>query len=98
MQQSQIDRPTNGAESSGGKWRRWLFDLTFGSVVGAIVGAVAAANIVILGGIDRGYEATFDEIFGLDSLAGGLAAIAFATGIIGGVVIMRRRRGDHSVG
>lgn len=47
---------------------------------------------------EAGYEATVDEIFGLDSLAGGLATIAFATGIIGGVVVMRRRRGGHSAG
>ncbi len=92
MQQSQIGRPSDGAGQEHGEWQGWFFDLTVGASIGAIVGAIAAVNIVIFGGIDRGYEAGLSEVFEQNPLVGGLAAIAFATGTIGGVVIMRRQR------
>ena len=52
----------------------------------------AAVNIVIFGGIERGYEASIGEVFNERPFVGVLAALAFMICTAGGVVFVHQQR------
>ncbi len=75
-----------------GTKRNWAIDLLVGGVVGGAVGAVAAVNIVIFSGMERGYESTIPDVFRQSVLVGVLTVVTLAAAPLVGVWIMRRRR------
>jgi len=64
-----------------------------GVVIGFGVGAIAAVNIVIYSGIDRGYEASPSDVFSQSPVVGILALAALVAGPITGAYLARRVRG-----
>jgi hypothetical protein len=70
----------------------WLTDVLIGGISGGLVGAVAAVNVVIYAGIERGYEATIPEVFRESALVGSVVVAILLAGPLVGVWIARRRR------
>lgn len=61
-----------------------------GGAVGALVGAIAAVNIVIFSGIEDGYEATPEQVFDENPAVGVIAALVFCVCVGGGAMIAGR--------
>lgn len=61
-----------------------------GGAVGALVGAIAAVNIVIFSGIEDGYEATPAQVFDESPVVGIIAALAFCVCIGIGALVAGR--------
>lgn len=72
--------------------RGWLRDIAFGGFIGGVVGAIAAVNLVIFAGIDRGYEATIPEVFEESPLVGFVTVVILVAGPVLGVLVARRAR------
>jgi hypothetical protein len=72
--------------------KAWAVDLLVGVLLGGISGAIAAVNIVIFSGMERGYESTIPEIFRQNVLVGIMTVVTLAAGPLVGVWLMRRRR------
>ena len=69
-----------------------MIDIGLGGILGGIVGAITAVNVVIFSGIDDGYEASLSEVFS-QNLVIGLATVAIlVAGPIVGVIVARRQR------
>jgi uncharacterized protein YqgC (DUF456 family) len=77
--------------------RAWLSDLLVGGLVGTVVGAIAAVNVIIYAGIDRGYEASIRQVFRQSTIVGVVTVLVFAAGPVAGVLVARRlRRRRHA--
>ncbi|MGA9596856.1 MAG: hypothetical protein WBV06_11900 [Acidimicrobiia bacterium] len=72
--------------------RAWLTDLTMGGLVGGVVGAIAAVNVIIYSGIEGGYEASIKQVFRQNTIVGVLTVLVFAAGPVAGVIVARRMR------
>lgn len=70
-------------------------DVVVGLVVGGLVAAVVAVNVVIFSGIDEGYEASPTDVFEQSALVGVLVVAVLVAGPVLGVLALRalRRRG-----
>lgn len=77
-----------------GPGREWLFDVV-GGAVGSLVGLIAAVNLVIYAGVERGYEASIVDVFDHSALVGVVASALPVAGLVGGVVIARRHRRER---
>ena len=65
------------------------------TVVGALIGAIVAVNVVIFSGTDRGYETTIPELFRENVFLGIVTVAILAAGPIVGAIYGRndwRRR------
>lgn len=70
----------------------WVTDGFVGVILGGVISAIVAVNVVIYAGIEDGYEASIGDVFD-ESLLIGLVTVAILVGgPILGVVLMRRRR------
>lgn len=74
------------------KLRGWLIDVVAGAVVGGLIGAIVAVNIVIYSGAERGYESSLTEVFEHSPLAGIITVVIVVAGPVSGIVVARRRR------
>lgn len=72
--------------------KRRLIDTVVGAVLGLAVGAIAAVNVVITAGVDRGYQASFSEIFDDSIFLGVVTVSILAAGPVVGVIVARRIR------
>ncbi|MGB7858948.1 MAG: hypothetical protein WBM90_00440 [Acidimicrobiia bacterium] len=76
--------------------RGWVLDIVVGGLAGVVIGAIAAVNLVIFSGFERGYETGLDEVFKERPLTGILVVIFIAVGpalgVLGARLIRRRRR------
>ncbi len=72
--------------------RHWLVDGVVGVVLGGLVGAVIAVNVVIFSGIEGGYEASLAEVFRVNVLVGFIVVALLAAGPVVGVIGARRMR------
>lgn len=65
----------------------------FGALLGVIVGAVLAVNIVILVGFERGYETGLSEVFDRrPAVAAVVVLVLVLSPAIGVVLVLRRGR------
>ena len=69
-----------------------LIDTVVGAILGLAVGAIAAVNVVITAGVDRGYQASFSEIFKESIFLGVVTVAILAAGPVVGVIAARRIR------
>lgn len=70
----------------------WVTDGFVGVILGGVISAIVAVNVVIYAGIEDGYEASIGDVFD-ESLVIGLVTVAILVGgPILGVYLMRRRR------
>lgn len=67
-------------------------DLVLGGLVGGVVGAVAAVNLVIYSGIEGGYEATIPEVFRQSPVIGVVTVAILLAGPVLGIATARRAR------
>ena len=69
-----------------------LIDAVVGAILGLAVGAIIAVNVVITAGVDRGYQASFAEIFDESFFLGVVTIAILAAGPVVGVIVARRIR------
>jgi hypothetical protein len=69
-----------------------LIDTVVGAILGLAVGAIAAVNVVITAGLDRGYQSSFSEIFEESIFLGVVTVAILAAGPVSGVIVARRIR------
>ena len=69
-----------------------LIDTVVGAILGLAVGAIAAVNVVITAGVNRGYQASFSEIFEESIFLGVVTVAILAAGPVVGVIAARRIR------
>jgi hypothetical protein len=69
-----------------------LTDTVVGAILGLAVGAIIAVNVVITAGVDRGYQASFSEIFEESIFLGVVTVAILAAGPVVGVIAARRIR------
>lgn len=60
-----------------------------GGLAGGLAGAVVALNVMILSGVEQGYEAGLAGVFDRSVLAGTLAVGALVSGPVVGVLVSR---------
>lgn len=72
-------------------------NLTFGTIIGGVVGAILAVNLIITAGI--GYDVTLVDVFEENAIIGSVTTAILVAGPIIGVAIMRRllHRGDSAL-
>jgi len=75
--------------------RHWLVDCILGAFAGAVVGAVAAVNVVIFSGMSRGYETTIPQVFDESPVVGVIVLAVLVGGPVVGVYIARKRQGGR---
>lgn len=75
--------------------RQWIIDLGLGMILGGLIGAIVAVNLIITVGI--GYDVTLPEVFGENLPVGLITTAILISGPIAGVALMRRLR-RHRVG
>ena len=63
-----------------------------GAVVGAVVGLIAAVNVMIYSGVEDGYQAGLARLFEHNAVAGVAAVALLVAGPVAGVLIARRMR------
>ncbi len=63
-----------------------------GAILGFIVGAIVAVNVVITAGVDRGYQASLAEVFEESAVLGVAVLAILVAGPIVGVYAARRIR------
>jgi len=73
-------------------WRGRLIDIVAGSLVGGLVGLVAAWNLAIFMGVEGGYEASVWDAFEHSLASGILVTGALLGGPLAGVWVARRQR------
>lgn len=61
-----------------------------GVVVGAVVGLIAAVNVVIFAGIDGGYEAGLGDVFSQQPITGVIVVLLWFGGPLAGALIANR--------
>jgi hypothetical protein len=83
---------TNTENKAAQGRKSWLLDIVVGGISGGLVGAVAAVNLVIYSGMERGYETTIPEVFRESVLIGSLVVAILVAGPVVGVWIARRLR------
>lgn len=69
-----------------------MVDLFSGGLAGFAVAWIVAVNLVILVGVDRGYQAGVDEIFRHSTMLGVAVVGVILLGPIFGVSLLRSRR------
>jgi uncharacterized membrane protein len=68
-------------------------DIAIGTVIGAVVGMIAAVNLVIFVGIEEGYEASIGDVFRQNAAAGVATIVLVVFGpVVGGLLGRRRLR------
>lgn len=72
-----------------GRARRWARD-GLGLLVGGLVGAVVAVNVVIYTGMDRGYESSLADVFDQNPLVGVVVLVILLAGPALGILLARR--------
>ena len=72
--------------------RGWIIDVGLGGLIGAVLGAIVAVNVVIMSGIERGYESGLREIFEYNALLGVIIVSILVAGPVLGVSLARRAR------
>ena len=76
-----------------GRSLRTIGRLLIGSIVGFVIGAIVAVNIVIAAGTERGYESSLAEVFEENAVVGVLTVIILVSGpVVGTIVAYRSRR------
>lgn len=76
----------------------WLLDLLVGGLSGALLAVIAAVNLVIYAGIERGYEASLIQVFEQRPAIGVLTILILAAGPVFGVLTARRLRRNRAHG
>ena len=71
-------------------------DVVIGGVVGIVIGAIVAVNIVIFAGIDDGYEASPSEVFDQNAVVATAATAALVVSPFAAVILLRRSRRHRS--
>ncbi len=69
-----------------------LVRLVVGGIAGLVVGAIAAVNVAIAFGTDRGYEASIGELFTENPLVGVVVVAVLVAGPIAGAIVALRIR------
>jgi len=69
-----------------------VIDLLVGGLVGLVIGWVAALNLVIYAGTERGYETSLATVFDHQPFVGVAAVALLVAGPVVGVAIARRTR------
>ena len=72
--------------------RGWIIDVSLGGLIGGVLGAIVAVNVVILSGIETGYESTVPEVFAYHPLLGTVVVAILVAGPLSGVLLARRAR------
>ena len=72
--------------------RGWIVDICGGGLIGGVLGAIVAVNVVIFSGIERGYESGITEVFSYNALLGLIVSSILFAGPILGVMLARRAR------
>ncbi len=67
-------------------------EMAAGAILGFIVGAIVAVNVVITAGVDRGYQASLAEVFEESAVLGVAVLAILVAGPIVGVYAARRIR------
>lgn len=62
----------------------------FAAVLGFVVAAIVAVNVVIASGVDRGYEASLGEVFEENPVAGVITVAVLVAGPVVGVWTAKR--------
>lgn len=70
--------------------RSWIVDGTIGVIVGGILGAIVAVNLIITAGI--GYDVTLAEVFRQNTIVGVVTVAILVAGPVVGVFAMRTLR------
>jgi hypothetical protein len=70
----------------------WGVDLAVGGFCGLIAGAILSVNLVILLGVEGGYEASLGDVFARSILIGIVVVTVLVAGPLGGVAYARWRR------
>jgi NhaP-type Na+/H+ or K+/H+ antiporter len=70
--------------------RQKTIDLVLGLVLGGLIGAIVAVNLIITVGI--GYDVSLPQVFRENLLVGIVTTAILISGPIAGVVLMRRLR------
>lgn len=78
--------------------RDWIVDIALGAIVGGVIGAIAAVNLVIFSGADRGYESSLSDVFEHSTLTGIITVAVLAAGPVLGVVVARKIRNGRTTG
>jgi len=69
-----------------------VVDLLAGGLAGFAIAWIVAVNMVIFAGVDRGYQASVDEVLRHSTLLGVAVIGVILLGPIFGVGLLRRRR------
>lgn len=72
--------------------RSWILDVVVGGLVGLVIAAIVAVNLVITAGPDQGYESSLGDVFDHSLVLGFLTLAVLIAGPIIGVVVARRVR------
>jgi hypothetical protein len=70
--------------------RQKTIDLVLGMVLGGLIGAIVAVNLIITVGI--GYDVSLPQVFRESLLVGIITTVVLISGPIAGVALMRRLR------
>ena len=69
-----------------------VVDVLLGGMVGAILGGIVAVNVVLMAGVDQGYESGIGEIFDENLFLGLITVVIWIAGPVLGIWFARRRR------
>lgn len=73
-----------------------ILALATGGIVGALIGAVAAANVAIYFGPDEGYESSLGDLYDHSPVLAVVVVAVLVAGPINGVVVAGRVRKRQS--
>lgn len=73
-------------------FRGWLVDMIVGGLFGGVLGLIAAANLVIYYGVERGYEASIGAIFAMSPILGLVVIGTLLAGTVLGIMTVHSRR------
>ena len=71
---------------------RRVAETVIGAILGLVVGAIIAVNLIIIAGVERGYEASLIEVFEENALVAVSAVVILVAGPVVGVIVARRIR------
>jgi len=71
---------------------RRVAETVIGAILGLVVGAIIAVNLIIIAGVERGYEASLIEVFEENALVAMSAVVILVAGPVVGVIVARRIR------
>lgn len=69
-----------------------MIDLLVGGMIGLVLGWIAALNLLIYAGTERGYETSLASVFDQQPVVGVAAVALLVVGPVVGVAIARRTR------